>query len=238
MIPRQRHRGYFTLIELLVVVAIIAILAAMLMPSLSKARARALLTQCISNQKQVGIAMIGYLDDNSGVFPIVGNSGGINTGYVWMGKKGTNTTHFYRDVTRRPLNDYLGYSSDGGEVAVVECPSDHDSSGSRYDYVGTSYMGAARFEHSNDLNGNWNGNSGKVQTDSGINNPTTMVLSAGEGAWHYSKFADPTYNYQWHFPGKARYPFAFVDGHAATHGVGIGEGIDHTYDTVDFVNSN
>ncbi|HWD21170.1 MAG TPA: prepilin-type N-terminal cleavage/methylation domain-containing protein [Verrucomicrobiae bacterium] len=64
-----RQRGAFTLIELLVVIAIIAILAALLLPSLSRAKAEGQRAGCLSNLKEIGVAFEMYLDDHHNHFP-------------------------------------------------------------------------------------------------------------------------------------------------------------------------
>ncbi|HEY3412770.1 MAG TPA: prepilin-type N-terminal cleavage/methylation domain-containing protein [Armatimonadota bacterium] len=81
------RRRAFTLIELLVVIAIIAILAAILFPVFARARERAMVTTCISNNKQLGTAMLLYMDDSDNTLPVwaLGNvtpPAGFQT-YTW-----------------------------------------------------------------------------------------------------------------------------------------------------------
>lgn len=79
----------FTLIELLVVIAIIAILAAILFPVFAKVREKARQTMCLSNEKQLGLALTQYVQDNDETFPSGSVSGTLGPndhfGIGWAG---------------------------------------------------------------------------------------------------------------------------------------------------------
>lgn len=80
----RRNRKGFTLIELMIVIAIIAILAAILVPNFMKARAQGQLTSCKSNVKNIGTACELYSTDNNGQYPdaITALQGGTSGDYM------------------------------------------------------------------------------------------------------------------------------------------------------------
>lgn len=115
----------FTLVELLVVIAIIGILAALLLPVLSRAKQQAQGTTCLNQGKQMMTAMILYTDENHDFFPPNPDDGNTNAGYNWCsGQAGIGAPQeFDPDVLKDPnlslLITYLG-----GNVNVFHCPAD------------------------------------------------------------------------------------------------------------------
>jgi prepilin-type N-terminal cleavage/methylation domain-containing protein/prepilin-type processing-associated H-X9-DG protein len=82
-VQRSKRVG-FTLIELLVVIAIIAILAAILFPVFAQAREKARSTNCLSNMKQLGTAVIMYANDYDGAYPLAWHSDPAQYGFDVM----------------------------------------------------------------------------------------------------------------------------------------------------------
>ncbi|MGH7976636.1 MAG: prepilin-type N-terminal cleavage/methylation domain-containing protein [Limisphaerales bacterium] len=125
-VERKSRRFGFTLIELLVVIAIITILAALLLPVLTKAREQAQGVFCLNNTKQLVLAWQIYADDHDQFLPYnVGMSGSsfrtplnwVNNVMTWdLSPDNTNTA----TITGASLGPYIS-----GATRIFRCPSDH-----------------------------------------------------------------------------------------------------------------
>ncbi len=114
----QRKRC-FTLIELLVVIAIIAVLCAMLLPALKKAKDEAKKVVCLSQMKQLGIAATMYTGDFNMHFPAANNGGAYGVGDQWY-QASILGSYFNADLPRYPkINGIWCPPYD----SLIRCPS-------------------------------------------------------------------------------------------------------------------
>ena len=236
----QPVRVGFTLIELLVVIAIIAVLASMLLPALSSAKAKGQRSVCVNNLRQLFVAHALYQDDFAQKFitlymPGAGadpGAGSVETYHRWAGKRGIDDFGF----TDRPLNPYVfakqmvATNDNEGIYRLFGCPSDTGSKKGRWPYdelptlfhtQGISYRYNSSALNNDGIKGLWN------KKSSDIRNPSKVILI------HEEPFVVYGFNWMGAWPQPATYAYwhhkrqlgwanvAFVDGHVqylqATH---------------------
>jgi prepilin-type N-terminal cleavage/methylation domain-containing protein/prepilin-type processing-associated H-X9-DG protein len=223
---RRAGRGGrgFSLVELLVVIGIIALLIAILMPSLTKARRSAQAIACASNLRQISTALQAYLNNSRGMIFWRSRNMGLDgmDWYIYGGHETGNKYNiplpagqggFFNDkrFIPRPLNPYVG-----GNVKVFYCSADVSgpcelehvgAAESEYEWVGNSY--------------NFNAD-GPLYADNETPPPGVIPRQGGLAGVHFSKVRNPSktivfldaglfrgMDWHWQFKGN----IAFFDAH-------------------------
>ena len=228
---RPRRPGFtrpaFTLVELLVVIGIIALLIAILMPALGKAREQANAVKCMSNERQMGQALVMFANEHNGYLP----KAWFNDGVVWSGGDPTKIKWQYRD----PMYGwtYVLSLSMGRAKEAFRCPS--DDTDHVYDTFNDSYPGLGDRGDADNIPGSYRLNISYLPNGpfeairvTRLSRPTEAIIIAdgrqgfGDNAWnqlatweapfaHVSKANTTNVAYKRH---RARGMYVFADGHA------------------------
>jgi prepilin-type N-terminal cleavage/methylation domain-containing protein len=221
----------FTLIELLVVIAIIAILAAILFPVFAQAKEAAKKTACISNSRQIGTAVMMYLNDSDGIYPIhyaynsqppAGQPGhkGVEvllSPYVGSGKTRQDGSTAHAEIFKCPLDAGGPYTSQD----VPGANSYWKAYGSSYRFGKCMFTMVAGESSSNNVirTSNWQVNESSVTSPAEtriIRDDMMGFFSAKETPNACSKYgydcpAPDNYFTKWHSAGGS---VIYADGHA------------------------
>ena len=167
----RRKRGAFTLLELLLVIGIVAVLLALLLPLLGRARESARRTACLGNLRQIGAALGAYADDHRGFLPYSANYEQVHPEdwFWWQADR-------VQECGDRGIGPYLGLAAP--EPAVMRCPSDdttvrpvtHTTEKYRFSYVMNWLIASAGRDR------------GRYGTNVDVDGPATNNLARVRGA--------------------------------------------------------
>lgn len=197
-----RHPA-FSLVELLVVTAVIAILLAILIPTLRKARQAASRVSCAHNLKQIGLGMTMYLNDHDSTYPFATDPVSEDPVYwLWMGRG-----------WRRWVKPYLGGSIDANNPSVLLCPEDRADpmlfESTSYAYSMTFYHSPQQIDAMNDRAETYSDPRPSIpQRADAVANPAAKILI---GEWTSSHVPIETEQGWWNWQGARN--FLFADGH-------------------------
>ncbi len=178
-----RRRFGFTLIELLVVIAIIAILASMLLPALSSAKAKALRIQCASQLKQLGLGMNLFVTDHTDMYPPAGLhfAGGQ---MAW-----DSYIHKYIGGTAPEADLAVGVVDVEYSPKVERCPADREP---KVSWIGTPPWFGVRSYAMNSVGTGW---SSQYQVSTSGQTYPLPAISHGVGIyWYDNNVAQPDWD--------------------------------------------
>lgn len=219
-VARLRAHPAFTVIELLVVVAILALLAAILLPGLAAAREQGRRARCAANLRSLAHGWHLYVEDRAG-FPVEAIGSPLNVWLLHGGKRDMLCTEFENVPRPRPLNEFVAADETQAETtAHLRCPSDTGvadvpdtifDGATWYDFFGNSYPTNSGLLGGGRHGGGFRQLRRPLRFEE-FTVPPAVVVMIGDAASAYGGNPAPPLRMPWHDSTGRRANVAFADG--------------------------